>query len=97
LQVECNQVLCGASFKRDSTGSVTHEKRFFGKPIFLVTEVFSVFKLILWYLYTYISSIDLATRFKIEMYLSNRERFSEINRQVLNEKPTSKKTYGTTR
>ena len=47
----------------------------------LVTKVFSVSKLSLWYLY--MSSIDLATRFRIGMSLLNMEkryeRFSEIN------------------
>ena len=49
---------------------------------FLVTNIFSVSKLIWWYLN--MSFIDLATQFKIGMYLLNRQKlyqcFSEINR-----------------
>jgi len=56
----------------------TLKKNFFKKLYFLVTNVFSVSTVILWYLN--MSSIDLATRFKIRMYLLNREkRFYERN------------------
>jgi len=62
---------------------VPHLKKiFFENLYFLVTNVFSVSKVILWYLN--MSSIDFATWFKIGMYLLNREKryqcFSEINR-----------------
>jgi len=61
----------------------------------LVTNVFSESKLILWYLN--MSSIDLATRFKIGMYLLIRKsvtnaflRSTDVI-QVLNELPTDKR------
>ena len=57
-------------------------KFFFENLYFLVTNVFSVSKLILWYLN--MSSVDLATRFNIGMCLLNKEMrylsFFEINR-----------------
>ena len=54
------------------TGRVTHIKRFFIENLyFLDINVFTVSNYILWYLN--MSSIDLATRFKIGMYLFNRE------------------------
>ena len=63
------------------------------KEMFLVTNVFSVSKLILWYLYK--SSIDLATRFTIGMHLLNREKRYAFSRltdiiQVFNSLPTDK-------
>jgi len=48
------------------------KKNIFESLHFLDTNVFSVSKLILWYLI--MSSIDVATQFKIEMYLLNREK-----------------------
>jgi len=47
----------------------TLQKIFFENLYFLVTNVFSVLKLILWYLNTCMYSIDLATGFKSGMYL----------------------------
>jgi len=69
----------------------------FENQYFLVTNVFSVSKLILWYLN--MSSIDLATRFKIGKYLLKREkRYKAFQRstyimQVLNELPTDKRYH----
>ena len=73
----------------------TLEKKFFENLYFLVSYVFSVSKLILWYLN--MSTIDLATSFKIGMYLLGREkRLNAFPRstniiQVLNELPTDKR------
>jgi len=67
----------------------TLEKKFFENLYFLVSYVFSVSKLILWYLN--MSTIDLATWFKIGMYLLDREKrlnafLRSTNKiQVLNE------------
>jgi len=57
-----------------SSGRVTHLKRTFSKTyiFYVVTNVFSVSKPSLQY--PKITSIDLATRFKIGMYLLNREK-----------------------
>ena len=49
-----------------------YEQKAFENLYFLVTNIFSVSKLIL--LYFNMSSIDLATRFKIGMYLLHREK-----------------------
>ena len=55
------------------SGRATHLKRFFFENLyFLVINVLSVSKLILWY-HT-MSTIDLANRFKIRIYLLNREK-----------------------
>jgi len=70
-------------------------KKFFENLYFLVSYVFSVSKLILWYLN--MSTIDLATWFKIGMYLLDREkRLNVFPRstniiQVLNELLTDKR------
>ena len=55
---------------------------------FLVTNVFSVSKLILWHPNKIMSSIDLATRFKIGMNLLNSE-ISVFNKSVTNAFPRS--------
>ena len=76
-------------------------KKFFENLYFLVSYVFSVSKLILWYLN--MSTIDLATWFKIGMYLLDREkRLNVFPRstniiQVLNELPTDKRHIGITK
>jgi len=62
-------MLTGAPLR---SGGVTCKKISFENLYFLVTNIFSVSKLILWYLN--MSSIDLATRFRIGMYLLNREK-----------------------
>jgi len=53
------------------SGCLTHVNLFFENRYFLVNNVLSVSKLILWYIN--MSSIDLATRFKIGMYLLKKE------------------------
>jgi len=64
---------------------VIHVKRKFSKTYFLVTNVFGVSKLILWYLN--MSSIDLATRFKTGMYLTLFRDHEFTRSQVLNVLP----------
>ena len=81
------------------SGRVTplKKKYIFVNQYVLVTNVFSVSKLILMYLNTCLSSIDLTTPFKIGRYMLNMEmrsyaflRSTDII-QVLNELPTDKK------
>ena len=85
------------TYYRDSTKvwlCNTLEKKIFKTLYFLVTNVFHVSKLILWYLN--MSSIDLSIRFKVGMYLWNRENrlnaflISTDIIQVLNELQTDK-------
>jgi len=64
------------SYVRNSTevwSCNTLKKIFFENQYFLVTNIFSVLKLILWYFNKIMSSMDLATWFKIGMCLLNRE------------------------
>ena len=73
VNIRCSKVL--SSFKGTPLrpGRETHFKKILRKPIhlyFLNINVFSVSKLILWYLY--MISFDLPTRFKTGMYLLNR-------------------------
>ena len=85
-------MLTGAPLR---SGCVTCKKISFENLYFLVTNIFSVSKLFLWYLN--MSSIDLATRFRIGMYLLNRENHCKAFPrsidiiQVLNLLPTDQR------
>jgi len=60
--------------KNNFTVCNTENCIFFKNLYFLVTNVSSVSKLILWYLNNIMSSIDLATWITIGIYLLNREK-----------------------